>query len=89
MVDLEALRTTQAVAALIGLAALLLFESAHPFFDLSGTAATGDDTSRGTSCWAPSTSALVAAVFAGLCVTAAVWPQERGIGLLHVPGLPG
>ncbi|MEP0548865.1 MAG: sterol desaturase family protein [Rhodothermales bacterium] len=87
------LATVQAGVAFGGLVALLLVESAHPFFALFR-----DRRERGVHllrnlALGLVNAAVVALVFAGLWVLAAAWADERGLGLLNVlrntVGLPG
>lgn len=88
----DVLPVVQAGAAFLGLVALLVVESAHPFFDLfrSGRER-GLHLTRNLALGALNV-ALVALVFAGLWVGAAVWAEAHGVGLLNVlrdeAGLP-
>ncbi|PAP75102.1 sterol desaturase family protein [Rubrivirga marina] len=88
MIDLAALQTTQAVAALAGLAALLLLESAHPFFELFRARRERSRHLVRNLVLGAINSVIVAVVFAGLWVAAAVWAEARGLGLLNAVGLP-
>lgn len=89
MIDLAALQTTQAVAALAGLAALLLLESAHPFVELFRARRERSRHLARNLVLGAVNSVVVAVGFAGLWVVTAVWAEERGIGALNVLGLPG
>ena len=81
--------TTQGAAALVGLAALLVLETAHPFFDLfRERRQRGRHLARNLALGAVN-SVLVAVVFAGLWVAAAGWAEARGWGLLRLADLPG
>jgi len=88
VIELAALQTTQAVSALVGLAALLLLETAHPFFELfRARRERGRHLARNLVLGAVN-SVLVAVVFAGLWVAAAAWAEARGVGLLRLGDLP-
>ena len=87
--DLEALQTTQGVAALAGLGLLLLLEGAHPFVELfAARRQRGRHLARNLVLGAVN-SVLVAIVFAGLWVAAAGWAEAHGWGLLRRVALPG
>jgi sterol desaturase/sphingolipid hydroxylase (fatty acid hydroxylase superfamily) len=90
--SLSALPEIQAGAAFAGLVALLLVESAHPFFELFR-----DKKERGTHllrnlALGLLNTAVIALVFAGLWVLAAEWAATERVGLLHLltdrAGLP-
>ena len=86
---LDLLQTTQAGAALVGLAVLLVLETAHPFFDLfRERRQRGRHLARNLALGAVN-SLLVAVVFAGLWVAAAAWAEANGWGLLRLVDLPG
>ncbi len=81
---LDAMQQTQTVAMLVGLALLLLWESAHPFFDYFRTdpKARRKHALRNLLLGALN-AGVIALVFVGLWGLAAIWASEQGIGLLH------
>ncbi|OZC01656.1 sterol desaturase family protein [Rubricoccus marinus] len=83
--DLGALQLTQSAAAVAVLAALLLAESAHPFFDFFRQRRTerGRHALRNLALGLAN-GALVAVVFASLWVLAADAASARGWGLLNL-----
>ncbi len=91
VMDLGALQFTQSMAAVAVLAALLLAETAHPFFDFFRDRQRLKD--RGAHALRNlalglANGALVALVFAGLWVVAADTASARGWGLLNLVELP-
>ncbi|MDX1419644.1 MAG: sterol desaturase family protein [Rubricoccaceae bacterium] len=84
----ETLFLAQPAAAFVGLAALLLAESLHPFLPLFTDARTrGAHLARNLALGLLN-AVVVAVGFAGLWVAAAGWAEARGWGLLHALGLP-
>ncbi|WP_412069290.1 sterol desaturase family protein [Rubrivirga sp. IMCC43871] len=85
--DLDALRQIQPAVTVAVLAALLLAETAHPFFDAFRDRSRTRHGVRNLALGA--VNGLVVAVgFAGLWVAAAEWADTSGVGLLNVLGLP-
>ncbi|MEF8797058.1 MAG: sterol desaturase family protein [Salinivenus sp.] len=87
---LDALKQTQTVAMLVGLAALMLWEHAHPFFDYfrqspkeRGMHALRNLLLGGLN------AGVVSLVFVGLWGVAAIWAEQQGLGLLHWLGAAG
>ena len=81
---LDAMQQTQTIAMLVGLAVLLLWEHAHPFFDFFRT----DPKKRGTHglrnlLLGGINATVISVVFVGLWGAAAIWAEQQGIGLLH------
>ena len=81
---LNALQQTQTIAMLVGLALLLLWEHAHPFFDFFRT----DPKDRGKHALrnlllGGLNAAIISVVFVGLWGGAAIWADQQGMGLLH------
>lgn len=90
---LDALKQTQTVVMLAGLVILMLWETAHPFFEYFEKA----PKERGTHALrnlllGGINAGLVSTIFVGLWGVAALAGQQNGIGLLHgleaVIGLP-
>lgn len=80
----DALQQTQTIAMLAGLVILVLWETAHPFFDYFRS----DPKARGTHALrnlllGGFNAALVAVLFVGLWGIAAIVARQHGIGLLH------
>ncbi len=87
---LDAVSQVQVAAALIGLVVLLLWENAHPFFDLFRTSRREWSLHLVRNLLIGGLNALViAVVFVGLWLWAAVWAEAHGFGLLNVWPLPG
>jgi hypothetical protein len=90
---LDALKEVQSIAMLVGLAVLMLWETAHPFFDYFRKA----PKERGTHALrnlllGGLNAGLVSVVFVGLWGAAAIWADQQGLGLLNglgaAAGLP-
>lgn len=79
----------QIIAAFAGLAAMLIWESAHPFFELfrSGRKERGTHVVRNLLIGGVN-ALLIAVGFAGLWIMAAAWAEQSGVGLLNWLGLP-
>ncbi len=81
---LDAMQQTQTIAMLVGLAVLLLWEHAHPFFDFFRT----DPKKRSKHALrnlllGGLNAVIVSVLFVGLWGAAAIWADQWGIGLLH------
>lgn len=90
---LDALQETQTLAMLAGLVGLLLWESAHPFFDFFRTAPTKRGVHALRNLFLGAINAVVVSVgFVGLWGAATLWAAQHDVGLLHglatVVGLP-
>ena len=85
---LEVLRQIQPVAAVVVLAALLLVETAHPFFDAFRERSRGRHGLRNLALGAVN-GLIVAVGFAGVWVVTAEWAAQNGVGLLNAVALPG
>jgi sterol desaturase/sphingolipid hydroxylase (fatty acid hydroxylase superfamily) len=86
---LHTLQQTQTVVMVAGLLLMLLWETAHPFFDFFRQ----KPTERGRHAvrnlvMGGLNSVVVATVFVGLWLMTAEWARLNGIGLLHVWDLP-
>jgi len=90
---LDALKQTQTIAMLVGLAVLMLWEHAHPFFDYFRKA----PKERGVHALrnlllGGLNAAVISLVFVGLWGAAALWAEQQDLGLLHwldaAAGLP-
>ena len=81
---LDALQQTQTIAMLVGLALLLLWEHAHPFFDFfqKGPNARGKHALRNLLLGGLN-AIVISFVFVGLWGAAAIWADQQGLGLLH------
>ena len=78
---LDALQQTQMLA---GLAALLLWEHAHPFFDyFRKTPKERGKHALRNLLLGELNAAVVSIVFVGLWGAAAIWAGQQGVGLLH------
>lgn len=81
---LDAMHETQTIAMLVGLAILLLWESAHSFFEFFRT----DPKERGRHALrnlllGGLNAGLISVVFVSLWGLAALWADQQGFGLLH------
>lgn len=90
---LDALQETQTLAMLAGLVGLLLWESAHPFFDFFRTAPKKRGVHALRNLLLGALNAVVVSVgFVGLWGAATIWAAQHDVGLLHglatVVGLP-
>ncbi len=81
---LDALKQTQTIAMLVGLVALMLWETAHPFFEYFRKAPKkrGKHALRNLLLGGLN-AGLVSVVFVGLWGAAAIWADQQGLGLLH------
>ena len=90
---LASVEQAQLIAAFVGLVAMLLWETSHPFFELFRERKTrGWHLVRNLVIGALN-SALIAVVFVGLWLWAAAWAEEHGVGIMNwldaAFGLPG
>jgi len=81
---LDALKQAQTIAMLVGLVILMLWETAHPFFEYFRRA----PKKRGTHAlrnllFGGLNAGLISVVFVGLWGAAAIWADQHGLGLLH------
>lgn len=81
---LSALKEAQTIAMLVGLVALMLWETAHPFFDYFRS----DPKKRGKHALrnlllGGVNAGLISVVFVGLWGVAAIAARQHGLGLLH------
>jgi hypothetical protein len=81
---LDALKQTQTIAMLVGLVILMLWETAHPFFEYFQTAPKkrGKHALRNLLLGGLN-AGLVSIVFVGLWGVATIWADQQGIGLFH------
>ncbi|MFB6099001.1 MAG: sterol desaturase family protein [Salinibacter sp.] len=90
---LDALKQTQTIAMLVGLAVLMMWETAPPFFEYFQKAPKerGKHALRNLLLGGLN-AGLISVVFVGLWGAVAIWTDQQGIGLLHwlatATGLP-
>lgn len=86
---LESIGQVQVIAAFVGMVVLLLWETAHPFFNLfqRSKKERGVHLVRNLMLGGIN-AALIAIVFVGLWIAAAAWAEGRGFGLLNVWAMP-
>ncbi len=87
---LDVLKQTQTIAMLVGLVVLMLWETAHPFFEYFQKAPKerGKHALRNLLLGGLN-AGLISVVFVGLWGAAALWADQQVIGLLHWFGAVG